>query len=319
MAVGIGAVGYIGVAFETTYGTYVAPTEYIPIRSESLVYQQDTQWRRVIRQVPDIINPAVAGFSHVEGEIEIELLENAIPYFLHCSRVSVVKSGSNPNFTYTYTPAHLSTNTGMPKNGLSITVVRSGIVFGYLGCVVTGWEVSVDNGTPIIRFTIVGLDEAVQSSPTPAWQTGLGDQPYGAGQYDLEIPTASDVFDIEEFTFSVNDNGEPVYRLNNTTKARYVKFGEREVTCEVTRDFVDRTEYDAFKALTATSVNITCSKGANNSVNFKLPNAVRETYDLDGLSDQGSLIQATVNFNGLYDAATSKSYEVVVKTQEDIS
>ena len=49
MAVGIGAGGYVGIAFETTYGTYVPPTKYFPIKSENLKFMQDTYWRRVVQ------------------------------------------------------------------------------------------------------------------------------------------------------------------------------------------------------------------------------------------------------------------------------
>src|SRR5262245_24104327 len=175
-----------------------------------------------------------------------------LPYFLHVSRSSVVKSGAAGNFVYTYTPANMATNSGLPKNGLSITIVRAGVVFGYVGCLVTGIEFSVDGAVPIVRFTIIGLDEANQTLPTPTWQTGTGDNPYGGNQWAIEIPTASAVFDVASFTFTVNDNGEPQFRLQNSTKARFIKFGEREVSLEVTRDFDGRTEYDAFKALTST-------------------------------------------------------------------
>jgi len=320
MARGLHGQGFMGIAFEPTYGTYVAPSEYFPIRSESLQYMQDTYFRRVIRGIVDIVPPAIQGYSHVEGEIEMDLMENVLPYFLRVGRWDVVESGSTPNFIYTCTPTHIAGNDGLPSTseGLSITIVRAGVTFGYVGCLLGGLEISVDNGIPIMRFIIVGSDETTQSLPTATFQTGVGDTPFGAGQYDIQVPTASQIFDVENFVFTANDNAEPQYRLNDSTRARFVKFGEREMSMEFTRDFDGRTEYDTFKALTATSITIECSKGVNNGVAITLPTAVRETYELDGLSEQGELHMATVRFNGIYDTATSRAAQIVINCQEDL-
>jgi hypothetical protein len=231
MAVGIHAQGFMGIAHESTQGTYIAPTKFFPIRSETLTYQQDTQWRRVIRGLADNLG-AIKGNSHVEGNIVMELMEDALPYFLSALATSI---------------------------------------------------------------------------------------PFGADQWNVQIPTASQVFDVSDFSCNVNDNASPQYRLNNNTKAQFVTFGRREVTLKTTRDFNGRTEYDAFKALTAQSVTVAWSKGASASVTISLPNAIRETYDLDGLSDQGTLHMATVQWQGAYDGTTSKSVQLVVVCNENIT
>jgi hypothetical protein len=313
MAVGIHAQGFMGIAHESTQGTYIAPTKFFPIRSETLTYQQDTQWRRVIRGLADNLG-AIKGNSHVEGNIVMELMEDALPYFLYASHCSVVKTGTGP-WTYTTTPTH--TATGTTKAGMSITIVRAGVTFAYVGCVVSGIEFGVDNGTPIATISIIGMDEATQSLPTyAALATSI---PFGADQWNVQIPTASQVFDVSDFSCNVNDNASPQYRLNNNTKAQFVTFGRREVTLKTTRDFNGRTEYDAFKALTAQSVTVAWSKGASASVTISLPNAIRETYDLDGLSDQGTLHMATVQWQGAYDGTTSKSVQLVVVCNENIT
>jgi hypothetical protein len=313
MPVGIHAQGFMGLAHETSQGTYVAPTKFFPIRSETLTYQQDTQWRRVIRGLADNLG-AIKGNSHVEGNIVMELMEDALPYFLHASHVSIAKSGTGP-YTYVTTPTH--TATGTVKPGMSITIVRAGVTFGYVGCVVSGVEFGVDNGTPIVTFSIIGMDETTQSTPSyAALTTSI---PFGADQWNVQIPTASQVFDVSDFTCNINDNASAQYRLNNNTKAQFVTFGRREVTLKTTRDFNGRTEYDAFKALTTSSLTVAWSKGAGASVTIVLPNPVRETYDLDGLSDQGTLHMATVQWQGIYDATSSKSCQLTVVCNENIT
>lgn len=316
MAVGIGAGGFIGLAFESTYGTYTAPTIYFPIKKESFKFVQDTYWRRVIRANVVSWLGATDGFSHIEGDIDMEMMEDALPYFLYASRNTVVKSGAGADKTYTTTPTAQARETG--SRSLSITVVRAGIVFGYVGCVVGKMSFTADNGTPMMTFSMWGSDETVQSLPTPTWLTTS--VPFGAGMYSFEIPTASAVFDCNGYTIEIDDNCEPQFRLNNSRKATFMKFGERSTTLKVTRDFNGRTEYDAFKALTAQSITLSMTKTvASKSVSFLLPNAIREAYDGPDLTGQGDLITADVNFNGAFDVATSKDYQIVVICQQDIT
>ncbi len=319
MGYGIHAQGVLGIAFETTPGTYVAPTKSFPIISENLQYMQNTQWRRVIRGVADNVG-AVSGFYNVQGEITMELMEDALPYFLQVSRNSVAKTGAGP-YTYTTTPIHIAagaiTSSGLPKNSMSITVLRNGQYHGFLGCVVTSIEFAVSNGIPTMKFGILGLDEATQSSFSPTFlATSI---PFAPGQYSIEIPTSTQVFDVDNFTWTMDDNGSPQFRLSNVRKPQFIQFGQRNVSLKMDRDFVDRTELDAFKALTSNSVSIVLTKSANAKVTLKMAAAIRDDYSIDGLNDQGSLQRASVSWQGTYDTSTSKSYELIVICSENIT
>jgi hypothetical protein len=315
---GTHAQGYVGVAFETTYGVYAAPTRFFPIKSESLSETFENQRRRVIRGTADTLG-TIPGWSRVEGDLEMELIEDVLPYFLFVSRNNVVKTGAGGNYVYTTTPTHWGSSASLPagKKGLSITIVKNGEVFGFVGCIVGGMSITTDAGIPSVTFTLVGAGEATQSLPTPSFV--LSDTPLGAGLYSFEIPTASQVFDVENFTFNANDNPEPQNRLMNTRFARWMKFGERDVTLELNRDFVDRSEWDIYKALTSRSVTIAMTRNANRGVTITLPSATPDTADIDGLSDQGAATMQSLTYAANYDPVTGKSYEIVCKSGTDIT
>lgn len=309
---GTGAQGFLGVAIETTSGTYVAPTKFVPIESESLKYVQETDWRRPIRASADIVG-AVDGNVHVEGDISMEAFEDVVAMMLRAGRNTYTKTGTTPNFTYDI----VGNANAVPNKTLSITVVRNGITFGYTGCVIPSFTFTIDNGKLKFNPTILGRDEATQTLPTATWTTGTQATPFGAGKYQIQIPTASQVFDADGFEFSVDDSGEPQYRLKDTSRgAQFISFGERSVTMSIERDFEDRTDYDAFKALTAQSITLTATKGANNSISLIVPAAIKDTYEV-GLGGQGDLTRAQVNYNGVLDA-TGNAYKITVKTQEDL-
>lgn len=309
MTVGIGAGGIVGIALESTPGTYVAPQKFIPVNNESLQWQQETNWRRPIRQVAGVVG-AVAGRGHVEGSIESEAFEDVIPYFMYCSRMNVVKTGSSPNFTYTGTP----TASAVPTKTMSVTVVRNNVVFGYVGVIVGSFTLTVDNDLLMYNCDLFGTSEAEQTLPTPTWVDTV---PFGHGQYNLQIPTGSQVFDCDGFEFNVDDSAEVQFRLKNVPGSQFTSYGERTVELSTERDFQSRTEYDAFKALTSDAISLTATKGANNQVIINMPAAIKDTYEI-GLSGQGDLLRASIKWQGVTDAA-GKDYQLTIKTQEDIT
>lgn len=290
-------------------GVYTAPTKYIPFMSESLTSVQSTIWRRPIRQSADVIG-AVPGNFNAEGEISIEGMEDCAVYFLAASRVNVVKTNTGPNYTYTYTP----NANAVPTRTLSITTVRNGIVFGFTGVVVSSTTWTQNDGILMQNMKLIGRDEAVQALPTATWPTTV---PFGAGQYSIEIPTGSAVLDTDTFEFTIEDNAEAQFRLKSTSRgAQFIKYGERNVTLSLERDFQDRTDFDAFKALTAQDITITATKTANNSISLNSPVTIKDTYEVAN-SGQGDLVRASIKYNGVINAS-GNAYQIVVKTQENM-
>lgn len=308
-AVGAPAGAFPTVNTAAVPNTYVAPTKFFPIKSENLTRPQDSVWRRPIRQSADIIG-AVQGNVHVEGDIVMEALEDVVIWWLYASRTTIVKAGS-PNFTYTITP----NPNAVPIRTMSITVVRNGIVFGYVGCVTSNFKFSIDNGLLMFTVHVIGSDEAVQSLPVPTYSATV---PFGAGQYNIQIPTATQVFDADTFEWTCDDNADPQYRLRDTGRgAQFIKYGERQMGLTIERDFFDRTDYDNFKALTSQTITIQASKGSNNSIVLLTAVAFKDTYEL-GLSGQGDLIRAQIAYQLAIDGS-GNSYQITLKTQENVA
>jgi hypothetical protein len=291
-------------------GVYAAPIKYFPFMTESLKMIEDTHFRRPIRKSADVIG-AVAGNEHTEGDIEIEATEDVVIHFLYCSRTAIVKSGGPTNFTYAVT----GTPNAVPTRTMSITIERNGVVFGYTGCVVSSYKFTINEGVLMFAVSVVGLNEATQATPTPSFSTVV---PFGAGQYNVQIPTSTQVFDVDTFEWSCEDNAEAQFRLKDTNRgAQFIKYGERAVTLTCERDFITRTDYDAFKAVTAHSVTITASKGVNNLITMVTPVSFKDTYEV-GLSGQGDLIRASIAYQCAIDGS-GNSFSLSVKTQENVT
>lgn len=305
---GIGGSGFIGAAVEPVSGIYAAPTKYFPITSETLKQMQDTQYRTPIRHTVDIIG-AVQGDVHVEGDIVMEALPDVMPYFLDCARLTLVKTGASSPFTYTGTPNAIA----VPTKTMSVTIVRNGIVFGYVGCCVGQYKFEINNGILQVTWSLVGNNEAVQSVPSDTYANGV---PFGEGQYHLELPTGSTILDADGFDFTVNDNATPNYRMrNDTVGASFINFGERQVTMDLTRDFLSRADYDAYKSLATQGFLFTASQNSNNMITFTSPATIRDTHETN-LDGQGNLIRSKIAYKSMLDTGTNRSYQIVVTTTE---
>ncbi len=313
MPVGIGGGGSIGIALEAVAGTYLAPTKFVLVRSESLKFMQEINYTRPIINVA--VDPvyAVKGPAHVEGDIEMELTTDTFAYFLHAARMTVVKTGGAPDFVYTFEPAATAQEA---NKTMSITVVRNSIVFGYSGCVVGGMTVSVDNGMLVATFRMVGRDESTESDPTEAY---LELAPLGADSLSIEIPATAAITDAGSFSFELEDNAEAQFRLGSLA-AQYVGYGERTVTAELERDFIDKAQFAIFKALTAQSVLFRSEDPADVAryVNFLVDSGNMDSYEVF-LEGQGDIITAQLTYTGKYDFTNTRSYEIEVGTVEDIT
>lgn len=297
-------------------GVYTPPTKYGPITSESLKYVQATTWRRPIRQSVDNIG-GVPGNVHVEGDVVIEGLTDMMIYFHRASRATLVKSGPTGSlYSYTFTPSAVAT----PIRTLSITVVRNGVVFGYTGCVVGTTKFGIQNGMLTATYSIIGQDETTQSMPTPVWTTNQL-QPFGAGEYDVEIPTGTQIFDTDTFEFTATDNATPNYRMRNTGRgAQFVSFKERTVTMTLNRDFQTRTDYDAFKALTAQGIRVKAVKAVTSEVfQLDLIAAVKDTYEAANLSAQGDLLMSKIAYQGTLDPSSGNAFTLNIQSQENMT
>lgn len=307
MAYGVGAQGVIGIEAEVTPGTYIAPTSYLNLLDDSISFDQVQIQRRPLRGHPDITG-MLPGDKHVNGSFKCELIADTLPVILRAARATGVKTGAGP-YVYTFTPNALV----VPAKTLSITVVRAGAVFGYTGCVIASQKYSIEDGILTGEFGVIGRDEASQSAPTPSFSTL---NPIATGQFTLQFATVTNT-EADSFELSIDDKAEPQFRLQggNVRTPVFVKYGEREVSLSINRDFQDRTDYDAFKALTAQAVDFNCvATAASNEINFNIPAAIKNTYEIQGNKNQGDLIRANINYMGTYDAATSKAYQIVVKS-----
>lgn len=312
----IGGQGLVGVAFETAIGTYIAPTKWIPIRSESFRVIDEKKYRTNIRGLADR-TPGVRGNANVEGDISFEVTRDNLIYFLYAARCAIAKVGAVAPFTYTFTPVHVAkptTATGpTTRKTLSILVARAGRGFGYVGCSVVGMNFSFEDEVLIATMTLMGLNEGTQTIGAATFGT---EGPFGPEHNQAEIPAATARTDTTGIAININEGGEARHRIDANRFASGIRWGEREVTFSAEHDFESDADYDAFIAQTIQSLLINCVRvAASDAVKITVRGAISDSFD-SSLSSIGDLVAASVEYHGTNSAADV--YEIEIKTNVDI-
>lgn len=325
MTAGLSGAGAVGVAFESVMGTYVAPTIWVPILSESLKYTEERYYSPQIRQQV-MVSDVKQGYYHTEGDIELEVDPDTYPYFMYASRHAITKTGAATPWTYKFAPsaagATSTAASGAVQRTLSITVLKNGQWFGYAGCTVGQIVATVDAGVLKSTLSIIGLSEAEPSAPTPAWDDP---QIYGADAHNV-FAAASAVAPVwgtattnfNGYTFTANHNPTPQNRIRADRAASYVSFGETEISVETELDFDDRAEYDNFVASTQKAFKLESTRDgtalatAADGVSFAVNRGVYETYDVD-LSGLADIVMAGVTVKGI-GINGGDAYDITVKS-----
>lgn len=97
-----------------------------------------------------------------------------------------------------------------------------------------------------------------------------------------------------------------------------MRFGERSVQASLEIDFEDKTQYNDFKAVTERRLQFDADKDADHYIHIDTKTVIMSTYEV-GLSGQGDLVRASVEYEGKHDFTSGKIYEIVVSTDEDIT
>ena len=328
MPAGLGGGGKVGIAFETVMGTYVAPTIFVPVLNESLIYREEKYYSEQIRQ-QTIVSDVKPGYYHVEGDIEMEADPTNLPYWLYASRHTITKTGAGP-YVYKFVPSSAgsaSTAAGATPKTLSITIVRNGVVFGYTGCVVGGWEFTIEDAVLRVTMNVLGLAEAVQAAPSPTWTPAdlLGadsHRVYLAASAAAPTFGAADV-NFNGFTFRMNYNPEAQNRIRADRQASYISYGITEAEIESELDFLDRTDYDNFVNNVQRAIKLESSNGGvtfaagTSGVKLQGNRVSYDAYDVD-LEGMGDLIMA--DFTGrMVGIAAGDAYQVEVKSPANIA
>lgn len=248
----LASVGYVGYGVESTEGTLVAPTIYLPVSGFTIDSTNDYIVPEQLRGSRDrsILMPSAYSVS---GSMDMELVPNGI--------AGLLKSATGHEGTITpgayQTSAYLSTFTPGSAGTPTFTFETSAadvLVMRYGGIRINTLEINAAfNEIVTATFGLEGTTREKQGGTTtesyaaalPFHFTGVAIRREGV-----------DVGNVKNFTFSTGNNIDRVGTLRRTRSWSRTQLGMRDVGLTATLDFQNTDEYDLFLAETEFTVDL---------------------------------------------------------------
>lgn len=304
--------GHVGIALESTRGTYEAPSVFAPVISESLDEKRNDPTRKpIVGQAVTL--GKVSGRSHVEGDITIEAMPLVLAYFFGASRWQSSKTGAGP-YEFVFSDgkdAHVQAN----DRSLSIAIDRAGIGFAYLGCQMTNVRFFQEDGIPYATISIIGLEET--NDYTPGAVTIPTEVPFNADDIALTIAAGART-DIDTLEFNFNDNGEARFNLSGNEGADYVKFGEFEGMASFEVDFDSKADYAIWEALTTQEMKAVWTRSANQIMDIEIHGGPYNSFEV-GMGAMGDQVRASAELMAAYVAGDTAAVTVTLTSATDIA
>lgn len=266
MAIKSGLAAQLGVKAETTWGTFVAPTRFYPLISESLTEEIDRLESEGIVTGLRVLNTAqwAAGNVDVGGDIETELYQQGMGALLKACFGAVSTSGAGP-YTHTFTPGdltddHLSVQVGKPD------VAGTVQPFSFSGMKVTDWELSMEAGGLVTLSTsLIGKQLATSDSlATASFGTGTA-TPFTFKHASATI--AGGAANVKKLTIQGSNGLDGDRRfIGSEYRAEPLEAELREYGGTVDLEFESLTQMNRFRNATEVALVATISAGASASL-----------------------------------------------------
>ncbi|WP_329114441.1 phage tail tube protein [Streptomyces sp. NBC_01353] len=320
MAIGSGLGAQIGIAAESTYGTFVAPTKFPEFTKESLVLKKTTATSSGIAagRLMALSSRRVVTQREVSGSIEMEVANKGMGVLLQAlmgTSVTPVQQGA--------TAAYLQTHTLADTWGKSLTIQKgvpltTGTVTDktFVGCKIVSAEFSCEVGGMLsASFEFDGKDcDETQTLAAASYSTmapfHFGQMGVKAGTYSSE--TALDGIRKASIKFERPQAVDRFYANQSALKAQPISNDLVKITGSLETDYVATTLDDLHTSDGATSLvlefigPIIASTFAE-TFRIKLP-AIK-VDDAPPTVDGFEVVRTTFNFTALYDGTNAVAIE----------
>lgn len=320
MAIGSGLGAQIGVAPETTYGTFVAPTKFTEFTKEGIVLKKTTAQSAGVaagRLVP-LSSRRVVTQREAAGTLDMDVTNRAMGLFLQALMGTTVTPVQQAT-----TAAYLQTHVLADSFGKSLTIQKgvpltTGVVTrkNFLGCKIISAEFSCDVGGMLtVTFDIdsKNCEEtsvlAVASFPAMA--------PFHFGQMGISLgsfgsETMRDGIRKVSVKIERPQAVDRFYANSSALKAEPITNDQVKITGSIERDYVspdldDLHTSDASSSLRWEFTGPEIAPTYAERVSFLLP-AIR--FDDASLAVDGfGVVKQTLNFTGLFDGTNPNKIE----------
>jgi len=246
VTIGSGLGAQLGIAAESTYGTFVAPTKFLEFTKESLVLKKTTAQSAGIaagRLVP-LASRRVVTRREVSGSIDLEIANKGMGVLLQAlmgTSVTPVQQATSTAYLQTHTLASVAGKSLTIQKGVPLT---TGTVTdkSFLGCKITSGEFSCEVGGMLTgTFEFDGKD--CDETQTLAVASYSNMSPFHFGQMALKTgtfgaETALDGIRKVSVKFERPQDVERFYANQSALKKEPIENDQVKITGTLETDYV---------------------------------------------------------------------------------
>jgi hypothetical protein len=327
----------LGLGAESTFGTYVAPTRFYEDAGASLKFDPNRVQGQGMRVGSRLARSArrVTTTKSGGGSTPVEAMTKGMGLLWESclgTGTSTLVSGSTYQQNFTLT----TSSTGLPSRTLQTGVVRvDGTVdaISYLGCRVSKWKLSLDNGGILMlepEWDVRDVTTA-QSYATPSYPSSP--QLFHFAQGAIAVggvvtaptstalasggTTAANVLDFEIEGDNKLNTGRYAIGSSGLKSAQVTTMPE--IKGKMTVEYTDATLRDAYLADTELALLLTFTSTEALSTGFASLQVVVPALKLNGdvpSSNEGDVIQLDVEFDVLDNLTATQPLWIVQRTAD---
>ncbi|MEU1478884.1 phage tail tube protein [Streptomyces sp. NPDC005760] len=322
MAIGSGLGAQIGIAPESSYGTFVAPSKFIEFTKESLALKKTTAQSSGIAagRLMALSSRRVVTRREAQGTLEMEVTNKGMGLPLQTlmgTTVTPVQQGVTTAYLQTHTLASVAGKSLTIQKGVPLT---TGVVTDktFIGCKITSGEFSCGVGEMLTAsFEIDGKD--VDESQTLAAASYAAMSPFHFGQMALKTgaygaETALDGIRKVSVKIERPQDVERFYANQAALKREPIENDQVKITGSLESDYVATTLDDLHTSDGGTSLvwefigPIIASTYAET---FRITLPVVKLDEGPPVVDGFGVVKPTFNFTALYDLTNLPKIEYI--------
>lgn len=308
----IGAMGFLALGKESTWGTAVVVTDYAELLSESLALTID---RFEIKNIAALYTEAddMAGIRRIAGDVSMPVFpEVLLPVLTGIFGVASV-SAAGTMYANKFTTPIADYASGLPTMPFTFEVYRDTTSsFLFSGAVMNSLQFEVAPNQEL-RATIncIAKSVAVSSKTSPTFVSSPV-EPFAFDTCSISIGGTGTAL-VEALTININNQLEGIPALNATTAvAKIRRTGPQMVTISGTMDFSNLTEFNNFINQTEQAISVHFTRNNSFQMTVDLPRVVYTAFPVS----MGGKERMTVSFEGKgrYQTASKTAISVILTT-----
>jgi hypothetical protein len=289
---------YIGIAKETTKGTAVAPTSFIPVAVGKL-------------KPVDVIDPLfdeglrgslVKNYNYIQGRVRSTfdfggpVFPDTFGFAVAGLLGSVATTGSTAPYTHTVSLKNASAvGADAQPTSFTLTDFYAANVRAYAGCQIHDVNLSFTaEGLLDYDAKAHGFESATASTPTPSFSTVL---PTPVWQATVSIGGSAVAYTVEG-SINMSRPATPIYGISNTQNPYQIFVGALEVTGTLKFVMENDTELTRFLTNTQPAIVVNWTNGALANLTQIQATITKGAYTAAVIERSKDFVEVTVELNG---------------------